>query len=172
MIYTGFGTAHNPFQAAMTSGLHGFSDVLPAQLFRAIVIAPTTTPYPAAPPGGRLSYAVVINGQPAAGVSTESSKEVGEEGPASGARGRDVDDRIPEAHEGKDDACSVGVGDGDFLGVDEGVDAVDGRRHPGDEQGDEKQGSYLCVTESRPVGFHSCPVFLLLLVFDARVVRH
>lgn len=101
-----------------------------------------------------------------------------EEGAARGARGGDVDDRVPEAHEGEDDAGGVGVGDGDGLGVDERVDAVDGRGHPGDEQGDEEQRGHFGVAKGRPVGFHGRLVplrllllLLLLLVFGTGVVR-
>ena len=99
-------------------------------------------------------------------------EEVQEEGAAGGARGRDVDDRVPEAHEGEDDAGRVGVGNGDGFGVDEGIDAVDGRGHPGDEQGDEEQRGHFGVAESRSVGFHCRLVLLLLPVFGAGMVRH
>lgn len=93
---------------------------------------------PAAASGIRLPHAIDFNRKSHAAISAESAEEVREKGPASGAGGRDVDDRVPEAHEGKDDPCGVGVGDGDGLGVDEGVDAVDGGGDPGDEQGDEE----------------------------------
>ena len=133
-----YSTRHRPCPISRCNDLilHGLCHVLPPQLLRAI--APALTPYPAAPSGGRLSDAVVVNGQPATAGSAEMPEEVQEEGAASGARGRDVDDRVPEAHEGEDDAGRVGVGNGDGFGVDEGVDAVDGRGHPGDEQGDEE----------------------------------
>lgn len=150
--------------------LHGLSHALPPQFFRAF--APAINPHPAVPSGVRLSYAVAVNGQPAAATAAELSEEIPEERPASGARRRDVDDRVPEAHEGKDDACRVCVRDGDGVGVDEGVDAVDGGGHPGDEQGDEEQGSHFRVTESCSVGFHSCPVLLLLLLFHAGILLY
>lgn len=97
-----------------------------------------TTPNPATASSIRLPHAIDLNRKPNAAIPAESAEEVGKERPASSARGCDIDDRIPEAHEGKDDACRVGVRDGDGLGVDEGVDAVDGGRDPGDEQGDEE----------------------------------
>ena len=42
-----------------------------------------------------------------------------------GPGGGDVDDRVPEAHQGQDDAGGVGEGQGDKGRVDEGVDAID-----------------------------------------------
>lgn len=36
----------------------------------------------------------------------------------------DVDDRVPEAHQGENDARSVGKGERDKRGVDEGIDSV------------------------------------------------
>ena len=49
-----------------------------------------------------------------------------EERPDGGPGGGDVDDRVPEAHQGEDDAGGVGEGEGNEGGVDEGVDSVDG----------------------------------------------
>ena len=165
-------TAHIPvFGGRRGFTLHGLLHALFTQLFGAIAPA-TTDSCPVAPSGSRLPYAVAINGQSTGAVAAEFAEEIGEEGPASGARGRDVDDRVPEAHEGKDDACRVCVGNGDGLGVDERVDAVDGRGHPGDEQGDEEEGGHLGVTESRSVGFLGCPALPLLLVFHAGLVLH
>ena len=51
----------------------------------------------------------------------------GEQQPDGGPGRRDVDDRVPEAHEREDDAGGVGEGEGDEGGVDERVDAVDRR---------------------------------------------
>lgn len=115
----------------MTFASHGLSDAPAAQLLGAII--PTPTAHSAVLPGGDLPDAVTIRGRPAAGVPAEFAEEAREERPAGGARGRDVDDRVPEAHEGEHDACCVGIGDGDGARVDEGVDAVDGGGHPGDE---------------------------------------
>ena len=108
---------------------------------------------------------VAVIRRPAAARAAEFAEYVRKECFAGRARGRDVDDRVPEAHEGEYDACGVGVGDGDGVRVDERIDAVDGRGDPGDEEGNEEEGCHFRVSESRSVGFHGCPVFPLLLVF-------
>ena len=48
-----------------------------------------------------------------------------EEPPHGRPRGGDVDDAIPETHEGEDDAGGVGEGEGDEVRVDKRVDSVD-----------------------------------------------
>lgn len=48
-----------------------------------------------------------------------------EEEAHAGPGGRDVDDGIPEAHQGEHNTRGVGEGEGDEGGVDEGVDSVD-----------------------------------------------
>ena len=53
-------------------------------------------------------------------------KDLADERLARRARGGDVDDGIPEPHQGKDDTGSVFVRVRDMLWVSEGVDAVDG----------------------------------------------
>ena len=53
------------------------------------------------------------------------AEKVGEQAAHRGPGGGEIDDGIPEAHEGEDDAGGVGEGEGDEFGVDEGVDAVD-----------------------------------------------
>lgn len=50
---------------------------------------------------------------------------VDEEPPHGRPRGRDVDDAIPETHQGEDDAGGVGEGEGDEIRVDKRVDSVD-----------------------------------------------
>lgn len=51
-----------------------------------------------------------------------AAEEQADSGPGCGG----VDDRIPEPHQGKHDAGGIGEGEGDEVGIDEGVDAVDG----------------------------------------------
>lgn len=48
-----------------------------------------------------------------------------EQQPHSGPGGCEVDDGIPEAHQGKHDAGGIGEREGDHGGVDEGIDPVD-----------------------------------------------
>ena len=103
--------------AIIMHSLHGLCYAPGPQLLGAV--APADTSYFPALSGCGLSYPVVIAGQSAAAVSAELAEEAGEECPAGGARGRDVDHRVPEAHEGEDDACCVGVRNGDGFGVDE-----------------------------------------------------
>ena len=83
--------------AIIMHALHGgLCDAPGPQLLGAV--APADAPCPPALPRGGLSYTVVITGQRPAAVAAELSEEAAEECPASGARGRDVDYRVPEAH--------------------------------------------------------------------------
>ena len=66
----------------------------------------------------------------------------------------EVDDRVPEAHEGKDDAGGVLVRDRDRGRVREAVNAVDRRRHPRHQQRDEEQQRHFRIPPRRPVRFH------------------
>lgn len=85
------------YTIAIYHALHGgLCDAPGAQLLGAV--APADAPYPPALSRGGLSYTVVIAGQRRAAVAAELSEEAGEECLASGARGRDVNDRVPEAH--------------------------------------------------------------------------
>lgn len=102
---------------AVTCASNGLSDAPAAQLLGALVPAPAARS--AVLPGGDLPDAVTVRGRPDAGLAAESAEEAREERPAGGARGRDVDDRVPEAHEGEHDACCVGIGNGDGARVDE-----------------------------------------------------
>ena len=153
---------------------HGVACAPAPQLLGAV--APTAThAHPAALPTSRRrlarAVAAVIRRHRAA-AAAEPSKEARKERPARVARRRDVNDRVPEAHQRKDDAGRVGVGDGDGVRVDERVDAVDGRGDPGHEQGDEEEAGDFGVAEGGgPVGFDGGTVLLLPGVVAARVVR-
>ena len=50
---------------------------------------------------------------------------VDEEPPHGRPRGRDVDDAVPETHQGEDDAGGVGEGEGNEIRVNKRVDSVD-----------------------------------------------
>ena len=50
---------------------------------------------------------------------------VDEESPHGRPRGRDVDDTVPETHQGEDDAGGVGEGEGNEIRVNKRVDSVD-----------------------------------------------
>ena len=58
-------------------------------------------------------------------IATPIRISADEEPPHGRPRGGDVDDAIPETHQGKDDAGGVGEGEGDEVRVDKRVDSVD-----------------------------------------------
>ena len=75
---------------------------------------------------------------------------------ARSSRGGEVYNRVPETHQGKDDAGCICVGQRDGARVHEAVDAIDRGWHPGHQQRHEEQQCDFGVPPSRAVGLHRC----------------
>ena len=83
----------------------------------------TITLRPRPPPRAQTRSMIIRAHGAAARLLVQSTAQ---QQPHGGPRGGDVDDRVPEPHQGEDDAGSVAEGEGDEGWVDEGVDSVDG----------------------------------------------
>lgn len=86
--------------------------------------------------------------------------EIPKDGRAHGARGHEVDDGVPEAHEWQDEGGDVVERVGDVHRVREVVDAVDGAGDPCHAQRDEEEHRHLGVAPCRRVGLERRAVSL------------
>lgn len=115
-------------------------------------------------PEGRGAHAALDGADVVlAQVAVAAGEDGDDEVLAGRARGHEVDDRVPEAHEREHDPGHVGEAQILRSGMHEGEDPEGGGRHPGDQQGEEEQQRHFRVAPCRPIRLHGGVSLLLRL---------